>query len=86
MLMQVRVRKVNKDGVVRLETGGEIKEVLINEDMLNPNSETIALCFRGRDSSGIIDLSPAEFEKAYETVRGKMHLVKGFKVLKGQGI
>lgn len=83
--MQIKVKKSNKDGVVRMETSGEVKEVLINEDILNPAKESISLCFRGKNSSGIVDLTPAEVEKLYNTVKGRMHLIKGLKRLSGGG-
>ena len=82
--MQVKVRKVNKDGMVRLETSGEIKEVIINEDFLNPNNETIAVCFRGDTSSGIIDFTPNELNKLMNTVKKRMHLIKGMKTITTQ--
>ena len=82
--MQVKVRKVSKDGMVRLETSGEIKEVIINEDFLNPNNETIAVCFRGDTSSGIIDFTPNELNKLMNTVKKRMHLIKGMKTITTQ--
>jgi hypothetical protein len=78
--MKVRIRKQNKDGIVRLETSGEIKEVLVNEDLLHPSEESISLCFKGENSSGIIDLRPEEIEKLYQSVRSKIHLIKGVKL------
>ncbi len=84
--MQIKVRKVNKDGHVRLRTRGAIKEVLINEDLMEPGSESISICFRGRDSSGIIDLSPMEFDLLYNSVKQRIHLIKGLRVLRGKGI
>jgi|SaaInlStandDraft_6_1057023.scaffolds.fasta_scaffold375740_1 hypothetical protein len=83
--MQVKVRKENSDGIVRVETSGKIKEVMINEDMLHPNNESISICFRGKSSSGIIDLTPSEFELLYESVKSRIHLIKGFKRLSGSG-
>ena len=80
--MKIRVKKHNADGTVRLESGGEIKEVLINEDFTNPKNETISLCFKGQNSSGIVDLSPGEIEMIYGSLRTKKHLIKGFKVMK----
>jgi hypothetical protein len=77
--MQVRVRKVNADGVVKLESSGEVKDILINEDFLNPNGESISLCFRGKHSSGIIDLTPEELEHVYKAVHERLHLIKGMK-------
>ncbi|MEM3113039.1 MAG: hypothetical protein QXI33_01295 [Candidatus Pacearchaeota archaeon] len=80
--MKIRVKKSNNDGLVRLESGGEIKEILINEDFLHPKQESISLCFRGKDSSGIIDLSSEEIERLYNTINQKKHLIKGLKVMK----
>jgi len=34
--MKIKAKKHNPDGLVRLETSGQIKEVLINEDLLKP--------------------------------------------------
>ena len=83
--MQLKIRKVNQDGLVRLETSGEIREVLINEDFLHPDAESISLCFSGKNSSGIIDLTPAEIDKLYESVKSRMHLIKGLRTLSGGG-
>jgi len=80
--MQVRVKKQNKDGVVRLETSGQIKEVIINEDFMNPKQESISVCFRGVSSSGIIDFKPEEIEHLYNSVRNRIHLIKGIKKFK----
>ncbi|MBN1157717.1 hypothetical protein JXA85_08925 [Candidatus Woesearchaeota archaeon] len=83
--MQVKIRKQNADGIVRLETTGEIKEVLINEDILHPDKESISICFRGKNSSGIVDLTPAEIEKVMASVRNRIHLIKGIKEYVGSG-
>ena len=77
--MQLKIRKQNSDGVVRLESSGEVKEVLVNEDIMHPDAESISICYRGKNSSGIIDLSPAEAEMLFDTIKGRLHLIKGFK-------
>jgi len=77
--MQLKVRKQNEDGIVRLESSGDIKEILINEDLLHPNDESISICYRGKSSSGIIDFTPAELDRIFQSVRGRMHLIKGMK-------
>lgn len=77
--MKIKLKKSNKDGLIRVETGGVIKEVLINEDLLHPNDETISVCYMGKDSSGIVDFTPAEFEQLYKSVKKRVHLIKGFK-------
>ncbi len=81
--MKVKVKKLNKEGIVRLESGGEIKEILINEDFIK-NKENIALCFRGKDSSGIIELKPDEIEKLMNSLQNRTHLIKGLKIIKGK--
>lgn len=83
--MQLKIKKQNQDGVVRLESSGDVKEVLINEDLMHPDEESISVCFRGKSSSGIVDFSPKEIEKIYDTIKGRMHLIKGFKRLSGGG-
>ena len=83
--MKIKIRKSNQDGMVRLETSADIKEVLINEDLLHPEDESIALGFRGKNSSGLVELSPEEFERMYESVKARMHLIKGFKRLSASG-
>jgi len=81
-MMKAKIKKVNKDGIIRLETSGEIKEILINEDFFHPEDETISICFRGEQSSGIIDIKTEEFEKLYRTVKGRLHLIKGLNDIK----
>ena len=80
--MKARIKKLNSDGVVRLETSGDVKEVLVNEDFLSPGEESISICFRGKNSSGIINFTTKEFEGIYESLKKKMHLIKGFKIIK----
>lgn len=80
--MKIKAKKANSDGVVRLETSGEIKEVMINEDFLNPKDASIAICFRGKSSSGIVEMTPREIESLYKSIEPKLHLLKGTKVMK----
>jgi hypothetical protein len=77
--MKVKIKKTNNDGVVRLESQGEIKEVIINEEFLEPSEESISLCFRGDNSSGIIEIKTEEFERIFNTVKKRLHLIKGIK-------
>lgn len=80
--MKIKTKKQNQDGIVRLETTGEIKEVIINEDFLNPNTASVAICFMGKNSSGIIEMTPEEIESLYKNVAPKMNLLKATKVMK----
>ena len=80
--MKIKTKKQNADGVVRLETSGELREVLINEDFMHPKEGSIAVCFRGKNGSGIIEFSPEEIEFISKQVAPKAHLLKDFKVMK----
>ncbi|MFH0876315.1 MAG: hypothetical protein V1859_10340 [archaeon] len=83
--MRLKIKKQNKDGFLRVESGGDVQEILINEDFMHPGNESIALCFRGKDSSGIVELTTAEVEMLYDKIRPRLHLIKGFKRLTGSG-
>jgi hypothetical protein len=76
--MRIKVRYINSGGFVRVENFVEIKEIMINEDFLHPENESIAVAFRNKDSSGIIEFTVGEFEKLSSSVKKKMHLIKGF--------
>ena len=80
--MNIKTKKQNEDGIVRLETAGEIKEVIINEDFLNPKNASVAICFRGKNSSGIVEMTPDEIDSLYKNVAPKMNLLKSSKVIK----
>ncbi|PIY60294.1 hypothetical protein COY95_02540 [Candidatus Woesearchaeota archaeon CG_4_10_14_0_8_um_filter_47_5] len=80
--MKIKAKKSNPEGMVRLESGGEVKEILINEDFLHPKNESIAVCYKGKHSSGIVEFTPSEMEKIILAVRKKMHLIKGLKVIR----
>lgn len=80
--MKIKTKKQNSDGIVRLETSGHLKEILINEDFLNPNDASIALCFKGKDSSGIIELTLKEMESLNQEISKRIHLLKDIKIMK----
>ncbi|MFH1801499.1 MAG: hypothetical protein ABH804_01560 [archaeon] len=80
--MNVKTKKQNDDGIVRLETSGEIKEILIKEDFLNADSASIAICFRGNNGSGIVELTPREVDDLYKKILPKFPLMGNVKVMK----
>ena len=83
--MRMKIRYINSGGFVRLENFVNIKEVMINEDFLHPENESIAIGFKNKDSSGIIEFTVREFEKISNSVKRKMHLIKGFKAFGRSG-
>lgn len=80
--MQIKTKKQNADRIVRLETSGEIKEILIKEDILKPEEARVNLCFRGENSSGIIELSKEEIDTVYKQVAQKMKMFGNIKVMR----
>lgn len=83
--MKIKLKRENADGISRVESIGDVKEIMINEDFLHPKEESISICFRGKNSSGIIDFTPEEIEMLYDSVKNRIHLIKGFKRLSGSG-
>jgi hypothetical protein len=82
--MQIKVKKEDADGVVRVEALGEVREILINEDFMHPDNESISVCFKGKTSSGILDFSPEEIDYIFSIVKKRAHLIKGAKFLTGK--
>ncbi len=80
--MEVKVRKKNSDGIVRLETSGVIKEVLMNENFLKPKDARVLLGFKGKDSSGIVELSVKEAEVLSEELNKRLGILKGAKIMR----
>jgi len=83
--MRIKTRYINSGGFVRLENFVDIKEVMINEDFLHPENESIAIGFKNKDSSGIIEFTVGEFERLTHSVSKKMHLIKSFKTFGKSG-
>lgn len=82
--MKIKILNSNPDGIVRLETEGTVKEVMVHEDFLHPNAENIAIGFKGKHTSGLIEFTTKEIEDLYQKVHAKTHLIKGFKIYKGE--
>ncbi|MDD5193246.1 MAG: hypothetical protein PHF67_01530 [Candidatus Nanoarchaeia archaeon] len=80
--MIVKVKKRHNRGFVRLMGGGEIKEVLVNADLIEPTKKKISICFRGKADSGIIELSNDEAKDLQETLKKELNVIKDVKVIK----
>lgn len=84
--MNLKIKRKTEHGYVRKAYRGDIKEILINEDIMDPDGEVIKVCYRGMTHSGIIEFRQSEFEKLANSMKGREKLVKGFKVFRGKGI
>lgn len=79
--MKIKVKKKNKDGIVRLETSGSLKEFIFKEDFLEMNDSSVLLCFKGKDSSGIVEISEEEIEKFYKEIEKRKNFIGETKVI-----
>ena len=81
--MNIRIKKRNKDGMVRLGSSGSFKEILFNEDVLQTRKHTVSVCFAKAHSSGIIDFELSELEKLLRAVAKRDNIIKDVKILRG---
>lgn len=64
--MKVKTKK-NFDGrIIRVQGEGKIIEIVVNSNLLEPEKETVNICFRGLGSSGIVEISKFEAKKIAE--------------------
>lgn len=80
--MLIKAKKHNADGFVRLETSGNLREVIINEDLMAPEKASVALCFRGKNSSGIVCLSLNDIKFLTRQIGPKLAMMQDIKILK----
>jgi predicted ATP-grasp superfamily ATP-dependent carboligase len=80
--MKIKLKKHDSGKVHRLEASGEIKEILINQDFIEPKKVSVSLCFKGDDSSGIVELLPEEFDVINREITYKKNILKKVKILK----
>lgn len=84
--MRIRLKLVNESGEEKIDHRTIVREIMINEDFINPGNESIAMGFRNKRSSGIIEMSIPEAEMLFREVNKKMHLIKGFKIFGTGGV
>ena len=80
--MLIKAKKQNPDGLVRLETSGDLKEIIINEDLMHPDKASVALCFRGKNSSGIVNLSLDDVKFLAKEIEPKLAMMQNVKIMK----
>src|SRR3989344_4259282 len=78
----IRTSFICPDVSNRTSPSGQIKEVLINEALLKPKEALVSICFRGKSSSGIVEISAKEFESLYKQIEPKLSMLKGVKVMR----
>ena len=83
--MDVKVRSQTKKSVARMHAKGTIRDIKIDTDNLVHNKESVSICFKSDENSGIITLSPKEIDKIVKALRRKRHLIKDIKIYKEDG-
>jgi len=74
--MKIRIKSKSQFGVSRIEGSAVIDNVVINEDLLNPDNESASIFFKGADCSGILNMSTLELKKLNSSVSSTLSLVK----------
>ena len=82
--MRLRVRKQTPAGFKRIESFSKIDNVVIEENLLSPEKESISIFFKGDDSSGILNITTKEFESLSNSVKSSIRLVKPLKKTKSR--
>ncbi|MFA7707704.1 MAG: hypothetical protein WCX73_02035 [Candidatus Pacearchaeota archaeon] len=80
--MRIRVKKNVGDNINRIDSTSKIDDIVVKEDLLNPQSEQINIFFRGADSSGILNLNKLEAQKLVDSFGSIFKLVKNSKTIK----
>jgi len=79
--MELKIKKLTNEKLIRVEAKGEVKEIFIQEDFLNPDSNKFSICFRGQNQSGIVELNSEEINNLYEEIKKNKELIKGGKII-----
>jgi len=80
--MEIKIKKKDSSKIVKIRGSGKIKEILIKENLVSPKSSKILACFRGKESSGIIEFNPEEIESLYKNTVEKLNLFEDTKIIK----
>jgi len=72
----------NKDGIVRLESSGTLKEFIFKEDLLDKKKSPLLLCFKGKDSSGIIEFDSKDLDRLYREITRRTKMQSQMNVMK----
>jgi len=74
--MDIKMKISGRTNLMKVEARSEIQEIMIKENF-EAEFETIAICFKSGDTSGIVELTTQEFEDIRKQVERNLHLVKG---------
>lgn len=81
--MRIRIKGRRRFGYQRIKSLSKIDDIMIKEDLLNPEKDRIFIYFRGKTSSGILDLNEEEAKRLIDTIKPILGLVKESQKIKG---
>lgn len=76
--MRVRIRSKGIFSHRRTEDNVSIESVVINENLLDPHKESVSIFFKGKNSSGILNMKAEELKSLNDSISPNVGLVKGF--------
>ncbi|MEK6875532.1 MAG: hypothetical protein AABX30_02520 [Nanoarchaeota archaeon] len=80
--MEIKLKRIHEGRMLRLKGDGKIKDVFEKADIINPKNSKIDLCFRGENSSGIVEVSIKEAEELTKTLSNLVRVSKKTKTTK----
>ena len=73
--VNIKFKKQTSNGIIRLESKSEIKDLFVNADISNSKKEAIAIAFKTNSDSGFIELSKDEINFIIRKLNAKRHLI-----------
>jgi hypothetical protein len=80
--MRLRIKTPGFLGAKRNDYRIKIDHIDVKEDLMSPEKSITHILFKGRDCSGILNLSQEEAKKLIDTLRPILGLIKGSKIIK----
>jgi hypothetical protein len=77
--MIIKLKKKHQNGILKVEGKADVKEVVIKEEIMHPEKESVHLMYKGSDTSGIIELSQKEIDMLVRHIKPSTHLIKDVK-------
>lgn len=75
--MRIQIKERSSFSDKRIDSfRSKIENVVIKEDLLNPEKERVVIYFRSRNSSGVLHLRVQEMKELMETLKPYTELVK----------
>ena len=74
--MEIKLKTDSFFGARRKEVKSRIDDLIIKEDLLDPEKEKVNVYFKGKDSSGILTFSRNEIESLYLSLKSRLNLIK----------